>query len=117
TAGTDRAGNSALEELLGDLTRPRMADGPPVIRRLFTRDRNILDNLVRRKSSRRARAWVIGQSLHDHRSERFLRAPIGFNLLQLGGQSKPSLAPGVYRPAIAAHLARDVALVGPRLQR
>ena len=94
-----------------------MADGPPGIRRIFTCDRNHLDNLFRRKSSRRARARVISQSLHDHRGERFLRAPIGFHRLQLGGQSKPSLAPCVYRPAIEAHLARDVALVGSRLQR
>jgi hypothetical protein len=94
-----------------------MADGPPGIRRLFTRDRHKLDNLFRRKSGWRARARGIGQSLHAHRSEHFLRAPVGFNLLQLGGQSKPALAPWVYRPAIEAHLARHVALVGSRLQR
>ena len=94
-----------------------MADRPPGIRRIFTRDRNNLDNLFRRKSGWRARARVIGQSLHDHRGERFLRAPIGFNLLQLGGQSKPSLALCLYRPAIEAHLARHVALGGSRLQR
>ena len=94
-----------------------MADGPTGIRRVFTRDRDHLDKLFRRKSGRRARAGVIGQSLHDHRGEHFIMAPIGFNLLQLGGKREPSLAPCVYRPAIEAHLARHVALVGSRLQR
>jgi len=94
-----------------------MTNGPSGIRRRFTRDRDNLDNLFRRKNGRRARARMIGQSLLDPRSERFIRAPIGFNLLQLGGQSKPSLAPYVYRPAIEAHLAHHVALVGSRLQR
>ena len=94
-----------------------MADGPPGIRRIFTRDRDNLDNLFRRKSGWRARARVISQSLRNHRGERFIRSPIGFQLLQLGGQSTPSLAPCVYRPAIEAHLARHVALVGSHLQR
>ena len=94
-----------------------MTNGPSGIRRSFTRDRDNLDNLFRRKSGRRARARMIGQSLLDPRRERFIRAPIGCNLLQLGGQSKPSLAPCMYRPAIEAHLARHVALGGSRLQR
>ena len=93
-----------------------MADGPPGIRRVFTRDRDHLDNLFRRKSGRCARARAIGQGLHDHGGERFLRGPISFHLLQLGSQSQPSLAPCVYRPAIETHLARHVALIGSHLQ-
>jgi len=117
TAGTDRLDKPAFADCLGDLTGRPMTTGPSGIRRIFTRDRDHLDNLCRRKSGQRARARVIGQRLHDHRRERFSRAPIGCNLLQLGGQSQPSLAPYVYRPAIEAHLARHVALVGSRLQR
>ena len=92
-----------------------MADGPPGIRRVFTRHRDNLDNLVRRKRGRRARAGVIGPRLHDHRGAHFLMAPIGCNLLQLGGKRAPSPAPWVYRPAMKAHVARHVALVGSRL--
>jgi hypothetical protein len=58
-----------------------MADGPPGLLRIFTRDCDNLDNLFRRKSGWRARAWAIGQSLHDDRGERFIRAPSGFKLL------------------------------------
>jgi hypothetical protein len=94
-----------------------MADGPPGILRIFTRDRDNLDNLFRRKSGRRARTRTIGQRLHDERGERFLRASISFKLLELGRQSQPALAPCGYRPAIEAHLTRHVALAGSRLQR
>jgi hypothetical protein len=94
-----------------------MADGPPGIRRVFTRHRDDLDHLFRRQRGRRARAGVIGQRLHDQRGVHFLMVLIGFNRLQLGGKRAPSPAPGVYRPAIEAHLARHVALVGSRLQR
>ena len=66
-----------------------MADGPPGIRRVFTRHRDNLDNLFRRKGGGRARAWVIGQGLHDHRGEGFVTAPVGFHLLQLGGEGAP----------------------------
>jgi len=94
-----------------------MADGPPGIRRVFTRDRDNLDNLFRRKSGGRARAWVIGQGLHDHGAERFVTALVGFQLCQLGGKGEPPLAPYPYRPAIEVHLAHHVALIGSRFQR
>ena len=92
-----------------------MADGPPRIRRIFTRDCDNLDDLFRRKRGRRARAGVIGQRRHDHRGERFIMAPIGFNLLQLGDQREPPLAPCMYRLAIRVHLPRHVALLSSRL--
>jgi hypothetical protein len=94
-----------------------MADGPPGIRGIFTRDCDNLADLFRRKRGRRARAGVIGQSRHEHRGERFIMAPIGFYLLELGGQCEPSLAPCMYRLTIEAHLPRHVALGGSRLQR
>jgi hypothetical protein len=70
-----------------------MAARPPGSRRVFTRHRDNLDNLLRRKGGRRTRAWVIGQGCHDHGGERFVTAPIDFNLLQLGGEGEPPLAP------------------------
>ena len=94
-----------------------MADGPPGICRVFTRPRNNLDNLFRRKRGGRAGAGVIGQGLHDHGAERFVTALVGFQLLQLGGQGEPPAAPHPYRLAIEVHLAHHVALIGARLQR
>jgi hypothetical protein len=94
-----------------------MADGPPGICRVFTRDRNNLDNLFRRKSGGRAWAGVIGQGLHDHGGERCVTALVGFQLLQLGGQGEPPEAPRPYRPAIEVHLAHPVARIDSRLQR
>ena len=94
-----------------------MADGPTGIRRVFTRDRDHLDKLSRRKSGRRARAGVIGQGRHDHGAERFVTALVGFQLRQLGGKGEPPLAPHPYRPAIEVHLAHHVALIGSRFQR
>jgi hypothetical protein len=94
-----------------------MADGPPGICRVFTRNRNNLDNLFRRKRGGRAWAGVIGQGLHEHGAERFVTALVGFQLLQLGGQGEPPAAPHPYRLAIEVHLAHHVALIGARLQR
>ena len=94
-----------------------MADGPPGIRRVFTRDRDNLDNLFRRKGGGRAWAWVIGQGLYHHGAERFVTALVGFKLRQLGGKGEPPLAPRPYCPAIEVHLAHHVALIGSRLQR
>jgi len=94
-----------------------MADGPPGICRVFTRNRNNLDNLFRRKSGGRAWAGMIGQGLHDHGAERFVTALVGFQLLQLGGQGEPPATPHPYRLAIEVHLASHVALIDARLQR
>jgi hypothetical protein len=94
-----------------------MADGPPGIRRGFTRDRDNLDNLFRRKSGGRARAWVSGQGLHDQGAERFVTALVGCQLRQRGGKGEPPLAPHPYRPALEGHLAHHVALMGSRCQR
>ena len=94
-----------------------MADGPPGIRRVFTRDRDNLDNLFCRKGGGRAWAELIGQGLHDPGAERFVTALVGFKLRQLGGKGEPPSAPRPYRPAIEVHLAHHVALIGSRLQR
>src|SRR5439155_14336428 len=116
-AGAAGGDNAAFTDLLGDLPGCPMAHGPPGIPRLFTRDRDNLDHLFRRKSGGRARAWVISQGLYDHGAERFVTALLGFKLLQLGGKGAPPLAPRPYRPALAVHLAHHVALIGSRLQR
>ena len=94
-----------------------MADGPPGIRRVFTRDRDNLDNLFRRKSGGRAWAGVIGQGLYDYGAERCVTALVGVQLLPLGGQGEPPAAPHPYRLALEVPLAQHVALLGPRLQR
>ena len=93
-----------------------MADGPPGSRWVFTRHGDNLDDLFRRKRGGRARAGVIGQSLHDHGGERFVTAFLGFHLLQLGGEGTPPPPPHLYRPAMDVHLAHAVALGGPRLE-
>jgi hypothetical protein len=93
-----------------------MADGPPGIRRVFTRHGDNLDNLFCRKGSGCPRAWVISEGLHDHRGEGFVTAPVGFHMLQLRGEGAPPPAPHLYRPAIEVHLAHDVALGGSRLE-
>jgi hypothetical protein len=93
-----------------------MTDGPPRIHRVFTRHGDNLDDLFRRKRGGRARAGVIGQSLHDHGGERFVTALLGFHLLQLGGEGTPPPTPHLYRPAIEVHLAHDVALGDSRFQ-
>ena len=93
-----------------------MTDGPPRIHRVFTRHGDNLDDLFRRKRGGRARAGVIGQSLHDHGGERFVTALLGFHLLQLGGEGTPPPTPHLYRPAMDVHLAHDVALGGSRLE-
>ena len=94
-----------------------MADGPPGLCRVCTRNRHNLDNLFRRKRGGRAWAGVIGQGLHDHGAERFVTALVGFPLLQLGGQGEPPAAPYPYRLAIEVPLAPHVALIDSRLQR
>jgi len=94
-----------------------MADRPPGVRRVFTRHGDNLDHLFRRKSGGRARAWVIGQGLHHPGGERFVTALVGFSLRQPGGEGAPPPAPHLYRPAMEAHLAHDVALGSSRLQR
>ena len=87
-----------------------MADGPPGIRRVFTRHGDNLDNLFRRQGGRRARTWMIGQGPHNHGGERFVTALVGFHLCQLGDEGAPPPAPHLDRPAIEVHLAHDVAL-------
>jgi hypothetical protein len=87
-----------------------MADGPPGIRRVFTGYGDNLDNLFRGKSGGRARAWAIGQGLHNPGGERFVTALVSFQLLQLGGEGAPPPAPYLYRSAIEVHLTHDVAL-------
>jgi hypothetical protein len=93
-----------------------MADWPPGIRWVFTRHGDNLDNLFRCKGGGGARAWVIGQGLHNQGGERFVTALVGFHLLQFGGEGAPPPAPHLYRPAIEVHLAHDVALIASRLQ-
>ena len=93
-----------------------MADGPPGIRRVFTRHGDNLDNLFRRQSGGGTRTWVIGQDLHKHGGAHFITALVGFSLRQLGGEGAPPSAPHLYRPAIEVHLAHDVALIDSRLQ-
>ena len=93
-----------------------MADGPPGIRRGFTRHGDHLDQLFRRQGGGGARARVLGQGLHQHGGERFVTTLVGFHLLQWGGEGAPPPAPHLDRPAIAGHLAHDVALMDSRRQ-
>lgn len=93
-----------------------MADGPPGIRRVFTRHGDNLDNLFRRKSGGGTRTWVIGQALHKHGGEHFITTLVGFYLSQFGGEGAPPSAPHLDRLAIEMHLAHDMALSDPRLQ-
>ena len=91
-----------------------MTDGPLGIQRVCTRHGDNLDDWCWRNRGGRARAGVIGHSLHDHGGERCVTARLGFHLLQLGGEGTPPPPPPLDRPAIAVHLAHDVALGGSR---
>jgi hypothetical protein len=93
-----------------------MADGPPGIPRVCTRHGDYLDDRFRRKRGGRARAWMIGEGLHDHGGECFVTARVGFHRRQPGREGAPPPAPHLDRPAIAMHLAHDVALGGSRLE-
>ena len=81
--GAARLDHPAFAALCGHLTGCPMADGAPRRRRLFPRDRDHRDQRCCRTRGGRARAWALGHSLHEHRGEGLLRAPIGFQLLQL----------------------------------